>query len=228
MKLDLHIHSRYSRDSLASIPRILKTAKRKGLGGIAITDHGTIKGSVEAAELSRDGDLVVITGAEISTDAGDMIGLFLTDQPKSTTAADLIDEVHGQGGIVVLPHPCRGHRLSGELLSAVDAVEVLNSRESDRNNRDALELARQAGRPCVGGSDAHFCIEVGSCRTVVESDDIRKGILGGRARLELKRPLVPMEYASIAVEAIRTGNCSRMLRECAWRAAEAVRDDVRN
>jgi len=228
MKLDLHVHSRHSHDSLASIPSILKAAKRRGLDGFAITDHGTIKGSIEAAELGRRGDLVVITGAEISTDAGDLIGLFLTDQPKSTTAADLIDEVHGQGGIVVLPHPLRGHRLTDDLLSAVDALEVLNSRESDDSNRAALDLAKRARKPCVGGSDAHFCIEVGTCRTEVESDDIRKEILGGRTRLELKRLPVPLEYASIAVAAVRTRNCSSMLRECAWRAAEGVRGDRRS
>ena len=39
MKLDLHIHSKYSYDSFSESSKIVKMAKRKGLDIISITDH---------------------------------------------------------------------------------------------------------------------------------------------------------------------------------------------
>jgi len=46
MKYDLHIHSKYSHDSLLSPDNILKVARKRGLGGIAVTDHNTILGGI--------------------------------------------------------------------------------------------------------------------------------------------------------------------------------------
>jgi len=45
---DLHIHSKYSKDSINDPKWIIKIAKNKGLNGVAITDHNTIKGSLVA------------------------------------------------------------------------------------------------------------------------------------------------------------------------------------
>jgi len=47
LKIDLHVHSAYS-DGLGDIHDILKTARLKGLDGLAITDHDTLKGYCEA------------------------------------------------------------------------------------------------------------------------------------------------------------------------------------
>lgn len=43
MKYDLHIHSKYSSDGVLEPERIIKIATKRGLNGIAITDHDTIK-----------------------------------------------------------------------------------------------------------------------------------------------------------------------------------------
>ena len=43
MKYDLHAHSKYSPDSVLEPERIVKTAIKRGLSGIAVTDHDTIK-----------------------------------------------------------------------------------------------------------------------------------------------------------------------------------------
>jgi len=44
MKHDLHIHSKYSSDGILEPERIVKIAIKRGLNGIAVTDHNTIKG----------------------------------------------------------------------------------------------------------------------------------------------------------------------------------------
>ena len=46
MKYDLHIHSKYSSDGIMDVKDIMKIAIKRGLNGIAITDHNTIKGGL--------------------------------------------------------------------------------------------------------------------------------------------------------------------------------------
>ena len=52
LKLDLHIHSQYSEDGLGSPKEIIKELQKKGLQGMAITDHNTIEGSLKAVKLT--------------------------------------------------------------------------------------------------------------------------------------------------------------------------------
>jgi len=73
MKLDLHIHSKYSKDSLLKPETILKVAKKRGLGGIAVTDHNTIKGGLFTQKINDDKNFVVIVGSDIKTEYGDII-----------------------------------------------------------------------------------------------------------------------------------------------------------
>ena len=186
MIVDLHIHSSHSFDSLAKPRDIVRAAKDKGLDGIAITDHDTIAGGLEAREANDDADFLVIVGAEICTDAGDIIGLFLEEEIASRGAADVVAEIHGQGGLAVLPHPFRGHQLIEQLADAVDAIEGFNPRCGPNGNRKAMDLARRHGKPVVAGSDAHTCREVGLARTVLGSADVRREILEGEAELEAR------------------------------------------
>ena len=181
MKLDLHVHSRYSGDSRMELEEIVKRAKAKGLDGVAITDHGTALGGLKAKKLA-DEDFVVIAGAEIRTDRGEVLGYFLQEEIKSREFFEVVDEIHAQGGFVAVPHPFdpfRIYRLRGieELYSYVDAIEVFNSRCAMQGaNRKALRFALEHGLKLTAGSDAHTYAEIGSAGVVVESvEDIRKG-----------------------------------------------------
>ena len=62
---DYHIHSYYSFDSLNKPLEIIKTALKKGINAISVTDHNTIKGSLEAKKLSKEYNILVITGIEL-------------------------------------------------------------------------------------------------------------------------------------------------------------------
>jgi predicted metal-dependent phosphoesterase TrpH len=79
---DFHIHSKYSYDSLLSPEAILKRTLSKGLNAIAITDHNTIQGSTIAKSIKQD-SLLVVNGAEITTNYGDLTGLFLNEELQS-------------------------------------------------------------------------------------------------------------------------------------------------
>ncbi len=67
VKADLHIHSTES-DGTLSPDEIVSSALRGGVQVIAITDHDTISGSVQAMEAGIPPSMQFITGVEISAD----------------------------------------------------------------------------------------------------------------------------------------------------------------
>jgi len=176
MKIDLHIHSKYSKDSILEPAKIIKIAKKKRLDGVAVTDHDTIKGGLVASKIDKD---FVIVGAEIRTEYGDVIGLFLDEEIKSNRFIEVVEEIKGQDGLVVLAHPFRkGITFPTDLLKYVDLIEGFNARSPKDLNKKAGELARSFGMPMAAGSDAHLGFEIGKGRTVVDSEvkgELRKG-----------------------------------------------------
>jgi len=183
MILDLHVHSKYSFDSILTPQKIIETAQARGLNGIGITDHNTIRGGIEAQKINRAPNLLIIVGVEMSTEAGDLVGLFLKEEIRDHHSIRVADEIHRQGGIVVLPHPYEGHRLNDELLKKVDLVEGFNARASERANKKAVELAEKWNKPITAGSDAHFAAEIGLARTIVDGsdmDNIQSAILNNK------------------------------------------------
>ncbi len=187
-KFDLHVHSFYSKDSIIDTKKAIIVSKKKGLSGIAITDHNTIKGGVETKKNCRD-DFIIIIGSEIKTDQGDMIGLFLNEEIKSHNSFDVVDEIKDQGGLVVLPHPYRiSNNIDLNLVSKVDAIEIFNARSNHKTNDKAETLAKEHNSPMIAGSDAHFYGEIGVVRTVfsdISSEEIiKKQILNNKVNNE--------------------------------------------
>jgi len=186
---DLHIHSKYSYDSLSSIRGILKTSVKKGLTGIAITDHECFEGSLIAAEMSREYDIMVVPGMEINTEKGDIIGLFIQKAITSRAFNDVVSEIKLQNGIVVLPHPFkRRKQVSESMLIDIDAIEAFNARAQSpvpyNCNKEALHLALSHNLPVVSGSDAHFLCEIG--RGAIEFPPVKTL---DELRLEIIKPV---------------------------------------
>lgn len=166
IRADLHCHTRYSPDSFAAVDAVLEQASRRGLTHLAITDHDEIEGALRA----RDNHLglAVIVGTEVSLEGGThLIGLFLERKIAARTWREAADEIRGQRGFVVVPHPF--HPRSGlfrtgvdeELLKSADAIEVCNGYEPPERNQAAARLARERGLPAQAGSDAHYAVDVG-------------------------------------------------------------------
>ena len=178
MKFDLHIHSKYSYDSFLSPERIIKIAKKRGLDGVAVTDHNTIKGGVETTRINKGDNFIVIVGSEIKTEYGDIIGLFLNEEIESRIFMEVVEGIRDQGGLVVLAHPFRkGINLPIDLLKYIELIEAFNARSPKSLNVKALELARKFNKSMTAGSDAHIGFEIGGGRT----------IMNGEAKEELKR-----------------------------------------
>lgn len=203
MIFDLHIHSKYSFDSISEPKCVLRAAKKKGLNGIAITDHNTIKGGIETIKINQDRNFLIIIGAEIATEIGDIIGLFLEEEIKSRDSIEVIEEIHRQGGIAVLPHPYKGHTLNEELIRKIDVIEAFNSRASAENNKKARMLAKQYKKSIIAGSDAHFCSDIGTSKIKLNSRDVRNEIFNTGVKLYTNYTPVYMQSASQIIKSIK-------------------------
>lgn len=187
MLFDLHIHSKCSLDGTLDPKELVKIAVKRGLDGIAVTDHGTIRGGLMAREYATTGFCVAV-GAEIRTDRGDVIGLFLSQDIKSREFGRVIAEIRDQNGLAIIPHPFDNMRRSALLPSdneagQVDAVEVFNSRcIFSVHNKMAKDLAERLSKGISAGSDAHFGNEVGLAGVITEDEDLREAILKGELR----------------------------------------------
>ena len=201
MKCDMHMHTRYSHDSNLEPRKILKIAKKRGIDAVAITDHGTIKGglAVKKEAISMNIAVSVIVGAEILTERGEIIGLFLEEEVKSTSFERVIDEIKAQNGIVVVPHPfddLRGSALhpTSDDASLFDCVEVFNSRCIFRKfNEKALEFANSHNLGMTAGSDAHTANEIGNAFVSADVDDIwdlREAVLRREVSIYGKKSLI--------------------------------------
>ncbi|WP_406657765.1 PHP domain-containing protein [Methanolobus sp. ZRKC2] len=185
---DFHIHTKYSNDSYTQPEKLLKSAIKNNLDGIAITDHNTIEGALKA-KLYQTEEIIVIVGSEIMTDVGEIIGLFLNEEIKCHDYGDVCDEIKEQDGIILLPHPYRNQNPE-LMIHRVDLIECLNARSSKEANINAKKLATKHDIPCVSGSDAHILSEIGNVRTVYSSDkmdldieSIKKTLLNDKAQI---------------------------------------------
>jgi predicted metal-dependent phosphoesterase TrpH len=183
MRFDLHIHSKHSPDSFLKPEKIVKAAKKRGLDGVAVTDHNTIKGSLEALKINKDPDFEVIVGSEIKTEYGDVLGLFLNEEIKTHSFDNVIDEIRSQGGISVLAHPYRQYNAPEEIVAKVDLVEGFNARSKSFHNDKSLKLADTFNKPMTAGSDTHLYFEVGKGTVSVE-ENIENALKKGNTKIE--------------------------------------------
>jgi predicted metal-dependent phosphoesterase TrpH len=189
MKFDLHIHSNYS-DGRADVKDIIEAAKRRGLDGIALTDHDTMRGIPVAKKYidEQEIDLMLIPGVEVTTSEGHLLVLG-TDKPpeRKMSPEETIDAAHEMGGIADVPHPYHPFRHAIGRIPDADAVEVYNSKHlfGLANGRAKIE-ARRRGMTMVAGSDSHYAETVGLGVTEIEAEDVDgvlEAIRHGRTRI---------------------------------------------
>ena len=173
---DFHIHSQHSKDCVSPTADILERAREVGLDVVAITDHDTVAGGLEARELADRYGVRVIVGEEVKSAEGEVVGLFLEETvPPGMSFAETIAAIKDQGGIVYVPHPFdRLHTVpSAALLRAnvadIDVLEVFNSRLAFPGfNEQAERFARRYRIPAAAGSDAHVLASLGTALTGID------------------------------------------------------------
>ena len=149
MKVDMHVHTCYSKDATLSLETIIESCRLRGLDGVVIADHNTIAGALALQEIApcppapglsraRTGwqvpgqattcqgrPLLVIVGEEIDTTKGEILGLFLKEEiPGGFTPEEAIARIREQGGLVGVSHPL--DRLRRAAMRRVALLDILD------------------------------------------------------------------------------------------------------
>jgi predicted metal-dependent phosphoesterase TrpH len=181
IEVDLHMHTDHSGDCATPVDVLLQTARDRGLGAIAITDHNEVSGALEARKIAEQmGDIKVIVAEEVKTaEQGEVIGLFLEEKiPKGLTMAETIAEIRRQGGLVYVPHPFdRFHSVPDyehllDIVEEIDLLEVFNPRVALTSfNEEAVRFASKYRIVPAAGSDSHVAQGLGSVRQRIHDFD---------------------------------------------------------
>jgi predicted metal-dependent phosphoesterase TrpH len=181
IEVDLHMHTDHSPDCATPVEVLLETARDRGLGAIAITDHNEVSGALEARRIAEGmDDLKVIVAEEVKTaEQGEVIGLFLEEKiPRGMTMAETIAAIRAQGGLVYVPHPFdRFHSVPDyehliDIVEEIDVLEVFNPRVAlTAFNEEAERFARKYRIVPGAGSDSHVAQGLGSVRVRIHDFD---------------------------------------------------------
>jgi len=152
-----------------------EAAKRRGLDGIAITDHDCSLAENEAEMVSREVSILIIPGVEVTTASGHL--LVLSPQSSFSPKSPFIEVAKraiADGSVAIIPHPTDpfSHGVGAQLVKALPfrmPLEAMNASTVRRYNRSASELAASLSLPMTAGSDAHMSIAVGDAFTVLEA-----------------------------------------------------------
>jgi predicted metal-dependent phosphoesterase TrpH len=181
IEVDLHMHTNHSPDCATPVEVLIETARDRGLGAIAVTDHNEVSGAFEARRIAEElDDLEVIVGEEVKTaEQGEVIGLFLEEKiPRGMTMLETIAAIRSQGGLVYVPHPFdRFHSVPDyehllDIVEEIDILEVFNPRVALTSfNEEAERFARKYRIVPGAGSDGHVAQALGSVRMRIHQFD---------------------------------------------------------
>lgn len=214
MLFELHCHSKYSKgtkipaEGIPSPSEIIRTAKKTGLDGVALTDHDNVRGWKEAKKEAEKQGILFIPGEEIESRKGHILGLGITEHIRpGQSVGETLDKIREQGGVSVAAHPFepRGKGIKHEMGKA-DAVEVFNAMSVDRLSNIATErLAKKMGKPMVSGSDAHNLSTLGLTKNKIDAQEL-EGILKA-----VKQGKVELTKNYMSVKQILDWNRERVL-----------------
>lgn len=190
MLLDLHNHTwPRSHDSVLDPDDLVERAKGLGLDGVCLTEHDAVWDPTEVAAMAERHEFVVLPGVEISTDDGHILAFGVEKYVFGMhRVGRLAAHVEERGGCLVAAHPYRrqipwkdepeswrrGLERAAEnpAYPHCVALEVLNGRGSERENRFSLELSAGMGLPGTAGTDSHAVHDIGTVATYFEAERI--------------------------------------------------------
>ncbi|WP_137285074.1 CehA/McbA family metallohydrolase [Halorussus salinisoli] len=208
--VDLHSHTRFFHgfpglgrafDPVGA--RLLaRTAEYRGLDGVVTTNHDYYRDFGLGDE-----SFAVLPGIEVTTTKGHAL-VVGPNPPERTPKGELtpqqvVEMAHDRGCAAIIAHPFRNSTVR-EADAEFDAIEV-NGKGTDPAEW-VEQLARDRDLPLVGGSDAHYPVEVGRAYTEVEADEltpesvaaaIRDGRVTPRVDRSPSQQLLRRAYAAI-------------------------------
>jgi len=173
IKADFHIHSLVSDGSMhpRDIPRL---ARKKGFKVIAVTDHDSFKGSVMASN-ENDGSVLVLHGAEVRTEYGDVLVLCPHPITIHKKLSVLVTHARSNNCLLIPAHPFDVVRAGvGRLahLKIWDGIECWNGFSDPLTNMLAWTTLRSIHSVSMANSDAHVPEMIGVPYNIVDVDDL--------------------------------------------------------
>jgi len=210
MKIDMHVHTEYSYDGVSKVEEVFDYAEKRGLDGVAITDHFDTRSWEPARKIAEEKNMYFIPGEEIKVlnkngkIMAEVLAYFLEEGIGNKTIQELEKEIHSQGGLLFLAHPYAKSRPAPKhikkYLGYVDGIETVNARSRVWHiNRKAIKTARKMHLPVVGGSDAHIPEEIGYSYTEADADDLdefKEKLKNGEAKARGRKTNFLLHYAS--------------------------------
>jgi predicted metal-dependent phosphoesterase TrpH len=216
VRIDCHVHTRGSFDSVETIDCVLAYAVDAGLDGVVVTDHDSVSHSIAAADRASAFGLVGIPGVEVSTADGHVLalGIELVPPPGEPFEAT-VERIREAGGIAVVPHPFQRsrHGVPASAITDCDGIEVFNAHAlTGLRNRQAGCFADRHDYPRFAGSDAHRAAAVGYAYTEVAvetanptSAAVLEAMREGRVRAGGRR-VPPTRYVRKVASTARRGS----------------------
>jgi predicted metal-dependent phosphoesterase TrpH len=214
--VDLHSHTKWSKDCLTEFEEIITIAKKRGIDRIAITDHNTADGAIAMQKIAPD---LVIVGEEIMTNQGEILAYYVRESiPAGLSPMETIKRLRDQGAVISVSHPYDRLRKGAweedqllQIIEHVDAIEIYNARcIFPVDNDKALKFAQEHHLCGTAGSDAHTRIEYGRAMTRLRpfqnADEMRAAI---RDAEYIKRLSSPHVHIGSSV--------AKRLRKWGWR-----------
>ncbi len=185
MLIDLHTHSYpMSDDSFMSVDDAIDGVNSLGLDGICLTDHDAFWTEEQTRKLSKRHGILVLAGSEINTDGGHVLAFGLREYEFGMHKPEYLRACADRdGGVLVAAHPHRRRfleepgrdpearagmmerALEDPFFGLCEAVEALNGRGSEAQNRYSCDLGASLGLPFTAGSDAHRVAQLGTAAT---------------------------------------------------------------
>ncbi|MCX8064668.1 MAG: PHP domain-containing protein [Candidatus Hydrogenedentes bacterium] len=198
-RFDIHIHTReYSPCSLLYPDEMVESALASNLHGIVITEHHYQWEEAEIKQFKEKvncNGLMIFSGAEITTDAGDLIVLGMPREVISkwkqfVPIEKVLEDIEKYSGFCIAAHPTRSyHHFDNRLeILSIPAIEVSSVNMNVYEQERAIDWARKLGRIQVCASDAHQVHQVGKywldfeCPINTESDLI-KALKSGKFKM---------------------------------------------
>jgi len=180
VRVDLHVHTRYSRDSVITPDQLIFYARKSLLNAVAVTDHDSLEGAVKIAK--ENPEFLVIPGMEVSSLNGHIVALNVSEMiPRGLSAEETVELIRRAGGIAIACHPFAWLKGSvGRYVTAkFDAVEALNASAFPYKlaSRKAEKLAESLHLPKVAGTDAHYGPIIGRVYTLVDAEPTVESVL---------------------------------------------------
>jgi predicted metal-dependent phosphoesterase TrpH len=197
--VDMHYHTRFSVDGMATIEQVINKCKKDSIG-VAVTDHNHIKGAFKAKKLAGK-DVFTIPGMELTCHNGVHILLhfYSTKDLKEFYEKELkqklkispwfipmsheevVEAASKYKCLITAPHPfgpgfigIKKFHTNQKIINKLHAIEAINGCCIGDMNTKAIAWGKKIKKPFTGGSDGHCLAELGTSLTICKAKTVKE------------------------------------------------------